>query len=226
MMKATAAATRIAKPTNRRDQKTTSAHPACCGRELGPGESACPASSAGTAGDGVTKVSAEGSRHSADRKRDSHPGFGALLRVVLIEQRSQPPGLDTDDRIVLRIEILRPSENVDRDGISLDARGVPGKRLFDDVLEKARELRGTSECIPDEKLLQGRLNLNGGGLSRCHRAPPCNLRLAVSLHVISTLCNTRFTQRTFTSTANTCICPAVDAGRNSVGLKLTGDCGN
>ena len=54
-------------------------------------------------------------------------------QVVPLQRAAQMSGLDTDDRIVLRIEGGVAPENLDGDGIGLYAAAAARQRFFDDM---------------------------------------------------------------------------------------------
>ena len=58
----------------------------------------------------------------------------------MLEPAAQPTGLDAHHRIRLWIEAFVAAEDLDPDGVGLDAIGASCKRFLDDVFQKAPEL--------------------------------------------------------------------------------------
>src|SRR5437899_1469720 len=79
--------------------------------------------------------------------------------VELFEQRSETSRLHSDNRIRLRIEGLRTSENVYCNGVRLDRPLFAGERLRNHVTQQFGELGRTGNPLPAKEFVQGGLHL-------------------------------------------------------------------
>jgi hypothetical protein len=75
------------------------------------------------------------------RKRDHDAVVVARSGVVAFKSSPQASGFHAHDGIGLRIEGVVAPERADRDAVSLDAVGLPGKRLLNDEAQERRQSR-------------------------------------------------------------------------------------
>jgi hypothetical protein len=110
-------------------------------------------------------------RHiAAERQLDHQRVVAAAVRVIACERAAQPCRLDTHDRVGLRIEILRPPERLDRDGVALDAILRAAQPRLDDVAQERHELRRSAERLACRHMLQ-----RGAYLVRVRTVPQLHL---------------------------------------------------
>lgn len=80
--------------------------------------------------------SAEGRNIRTTRQLDHNRIVAARIGIIACERSPQPSGLDTDDRVGLRIEFAAAAERLDGDRVGLDPGALAGKRRLDNEGEK------------------------------------------------------------------------------------------
>ena len=110
---------------------------------------------------------------AAPGQLDSHGVVAAREQVVALEGTPQAHGLDADDRVEARVEVVRPLEDQPGDRDLAQLRRPAGHRLLDDVAKKLSRPGRSIEVDAPEEPLEGAAHGVGFRPPQVRRELPC-----------------------------------------------------